>query len=340
MRRPTRSPRLATLCVQGYTAASTRDNANRISIIEGLVSTLRMRADWHPIDAIVLPGGFFWLSQVLGYTTFERRRELISQERFSAAVCGVLRQLQELSPGIRLVTGVMARPRDKTERVEQACLAFDKDGLIGAARKLFPTRNESRGRRYMSPFIDDYRSAERFIDLPNGSKALLNSCYDLFGTADTGNGSGARRAAIRALRLPRVRLLEGDEEFRASRDAGLTAWADLVATQEPDVLLAAIHAFEIPGRDGYWQRHGIARASAALKGALTVGAAHFLERLPEEGSTLAASGVPRTALSAGVSRRAYSLAPFQSLSFTAKDGTPALLRLFQPPSAKVTKTRS
>jgi hypothetical protein len=151
---------------------------------------------------------------------------------------------------------------------------------------------------------------------------------------------GARRLAIRAVRQGNEQVTERDEGFRALRDGGLAAWAEMLAEQKPDVLLASIHAFERPGLDGYWQRHGIARASASFNGALTLGAAHFLERLPDEGSTLAACGVPRTALSAGVSRRAYSLSPVRSLAFTAKDGTPALLRLFKPPAAKPTGKRS
>jgi hypothetical protein len=86
---------------------------------------------------------------------------------------------------------------------------------------------------------------------------------------------------------------EGHEGFRASRDSSFAAWADLVAARAPDVLLATIHAFERPGLDDYWQRHGIAHASAAHGGALAVGAAHFLKSLPEYGSTLAAYGVPK-----------------------------------------------
>jgi hypothetical protein len=315
--------------VQGNTAASTKDNTSRVSILEELVSVLLGQPAWHPLDAIVLPGGFFWMSKVLGPTTFERRQALLSRERFTSVVKTALGQLQDLSPDLRLVTGVMARPRDKTERIEQACLAFDTSGLIGAARKIFPTRQESRGRRFMSPFVDDFRSAKRFIDLPNGSLALLHSCYDLFGTADIGTGSNARRAAIRALRHQRIRVLGSDEGFKATRDAGLADWADLVAAQKPDVLLASIHAFERPGLDGYWQRHGIARASAAFSGALTLGAAHFLEGLPSVGSTLAACNVPERALRAGVKRRAYSLAATCSLELTLQQGGKALLRLFE-----------
>lgn len=330
MRRPTRSPRLATLCLQGNTATTTRDNAARTSVLEEVVRVLQRQRTWHPIDALVLPGGFFRLSKSLGATSFERRRNLIAGERFAAVVTAALKQLQELSPGIRLVTGVMAQPRDNTERTEQACLAFDQTGLVGAARKIFPTQAESRGRRFMRPFIDDYRSSNRFVDLPNGSLAALHSCYDLFGTADIGSGGGTRRAAIKALRQQGGRLVEGHESFRASRDRCLEAWADLVSSWAPDVLLATIHAFERPGLDGYWQRHGIARASAAHGGALTIGAAHFLDSLPKEGSTLAAYGVPKRELSAGVSRRAHSLAALDSAAVTVQ-GMDGLLRVFEPP---------
>jgi predicted amidohydrolase len=330
MRRPTRSPRLATLCLQGDTAASTRDNAARTSVLEETVRVLLLQLTWHPIDALVLPGGFFRLSKALGASVFERRRTLISGERFTTAIISVLKQLQELSPGIRLVTGVMAQARDKTERTEQACLAFDQTGLVGAARKIFPTHAESRGRRFMTPIVEDYRSVHRFIELPNGSLAGLHSCYDLFGTADIGSAGGARRAAIRVLHTKGGRIGEGHKEFRATRDSNVSAWADLVVSKAPDVLLATIHAFERPGLDGYWQRHGIARASAAHGGAFTVGAAHFMDSLPQEGSTLAAYGVPKRELSAGVSRRAHSLAALRSAAVTVH-GTNAVLRVFEPP---------
>jgi hypothetical protein len=222
----------------------------------------------------------------------------------------------------------MATPRHKAERTEQACIAFAKEGVIGLARKIFPTSAETKGRRYMSPCLDDFSSKQRFVTLPNGSLALLNSCYDLFGAADGTTGGGSRRLAIRALRLRAGHLTHRDEGFRAAREDALTVWTGLLTELQPDVLLASIHAFERPGLDGYWQRHGIARASAAFGGALALGAAHFLEDLPHENSPLAAVHVPRSALSAGVSRRAYGLAPGRMLAWTTKEGTPALLRLF------------
>lgn len=329
MRRLIRPARLATLCLQGHPAASTSDNTTRIAILRELLRALQANARWHPIDAIVLPGGFFWLTRALGSARFERRTELISQEQFSGPVTATLRALQQLSPALRLIAGVRAQPSDRVERTEQVCVAFDLDGVIGIARKIFPTYNETRGRRFMSPVLEDFRSEERFVALPNGSVALLNSCYDLFGTADLATGRLARRAIIRALRTKRRRLSERDDLFRANRDESLRAFSELVAAKAPDVLLTTIHAFQRAGLDGYWQRHGIARASAGFGGALTVGAAHFLRGLPDAGaSTLSASNVPKRELHAGVSRRAHALAPLFSAPLTTS-GANGLLRVFQ-----------
>jgi hypothetical protein len=328
MRRPIRSPRLATLCLQGNTADSTKSNSERIAILTEVLSRLSEQADWHPLDAILLPGGYFRLSRTLGALPFEHRKRQLETEPFASTISEQLERLQLLSPGLRLVLGVMATPRHKAERTEQACIAFAKEGVIGLARKIFPTSAETRGRRYMSPCLDDFSSKQRFVSLANGSLALLNSCYDLFGAADGTTGIGSRRLAIRALRLAAGHLTHRDEGFRAARDGALTAWTNLLAELQPDVLVASIHAFELPGRDGYWQRHGIARASAAFGGALALGAAHFLEGLPHENSSLAAVRVPKSALSAGVSRRAYGLAPTRMLAWTTQQGSPALLRLF------------
>lgn len=329
MRRPHRSPRLATLCVHGGTAASTAHNDERIDLLEALVRTLKTQRAWHPLDAILLPGGFFWLSKTLGTADFARRSSTILQERFSSAIVRGLTELHALSPGVKLVTGVMARPRSKSERTEQACIAFGLSGVVGVARKMFPTHAESRGRRFMSPVTSDYSSSERFVDLPNGSIAALHSCYDLFGTADIGTGTAARRASIRALCDAGGRMTENDARFRACRAANIASWTDLMAAKKPDVLLTSIHAFERPGLDGYWQRHGIARASAAFGGAVSLGAAHFLERLPSDGSTLAAWAVPKRELSMGVSRRAHRLAAVRSLPVTT-ERMESLLRLFVP----------
>jgi len=96
--------------------------------------------------------------------------------------------------------------------------------------------------------------------------------------------------------------------------------------------LACIHNFDAPGRDSYWQRHGIAYASAALGGGLALGAAHFNYTLPAAGSsTLAAFKVRRSHLSAGAHRPAHRHEALASVFIEGdgRDKPRALIRLFE-----------
>lgn|GEM_PF-763017 len=336
--RLTRAPRVVQLCLHG-TMATPEDNAKRIAMLPEIVRVLYELPDWHPIDAVILPGGFFRMSRAFGASGFASRRAAVRRERFAGAVQTAVGLLEELSPGLRLVTGVLAKPRDPTERTEQVSLAFSAKGLVASARKLFPTAQDSRGRRYISPFMDEYSSSKRLLQLPNGSTALLSACYDLFGAADIGIDSASRRQAIRRLVTRKGYLTQGDAGFVDTRLACLAAWTRLIEEHRPDVALATIHRFRAPGLDGFWQRHGIARASAALNGALVVGAAHFGHRLPDpHASTLAAHGVEHEHMFAGAFRLSHRLMPIAS-TVIESPGCRALLRLFTPPAGADLKGR-
>jgi hypothetical protein len=118
----------------------------------------------------------------------------------------------------------------------------------------------------------------------------------------------------------------------AALKAAGACWDDEAAA-EAKVLealaLAAVHGFEMPGRDGYWQRHGMACAAAALGGA-AIGAAHFEDCQPEpEASTLAAAGVPKAYLKAGSHRRLHAEPPIESLTIRKGGRSAALVRLFE-----------
>lgn len=333
MRRLKRPPRVAALCVRGDVAKHYKDNTQRMELLRQLTKELRGLVDWHPIDALVLPGGFFRMKRAFDASTFAERRQKVSSEPFVAAIRQAIRSLQGQSPGIRLVTGVLAPSRDPTERTEQCCLAFDRTGLVAAARKIFPTHKDTSGGRFVSPLVDDFSSQRRFLTLANGSLASANACYDLFGLADKGDSS-SRRAAIRRLLTKERPIKLGNAAFLAVRKACLAAWTRQLEEQQPDVAVATIHRFAYPGTDGYWQRHGIARASAALDGALVVGAAHFLESLPQgTASSLAAYGVGLDHLFAGVARPAKRLAPTKSHLIMGPSEFLGLLRLFAPPAA-------
>lgn len=323
---------VASLCLHGVPARSMKDNTDRLALLPELVRLLQDHPEWHSLDAIVLPGGTFRLSRALGATDFERRKAILLKEQITAPIREALDQLDMLSPGLTLTAGVLATPRDISERTEQSCLAFRLGGLVGAARKIFPTRQESRGRRFVSPFVDDFSTRSRVIALSRGSMALLNACYELFGVADLSGNTMARRHAIRRLLTKRGMLTIGSVGFRAQRDDCLTAIGDVVSSTDLRALLVSIHGFEQSGRDGYWQRHGIARASAACGGALVVGAAHFRKGLPEpEASTLAAYAVPRSHIADGASRRAHSLSPAHSAILETPGGLRGLVRVFRVP---------
>lgn len=319
------------LCLHGVPARSMKDNAERLAMLHELVRLLKE----HPklqLDALVLPGGTFRLSRALGATDFDRRKAILQKEKITPSIREALDQLDVLNPGLTLITGVLATPREISERTEQSCLAFRHGELVGVARKIFPTRQESRGRRFVSPFVDDYEAQSRVLSLSRGPITMLNACYDIFGIADLASETMIRRHGIRRLLTKRRSFGIGTPSFRAQREDCLTAIGELVGSTPLKALMVSIHGFYQTGRDGYWQRHGIARASAAYGGALVVGAAHFRKGLPSpEASTLAAYGVPRSHLSEGAARRAHRLAPDFSSVLQTPNGLQGLLRVFQVP---------
>ncbi len=330
MRRLSRPPRIAALWFRGDTAKHIHDNKRRIALLNDLARA-PLVADWHPIDAVLLPGGFFRMSKAFGASSFDQRHEAVRKEPFAIAVSAAVGRLEVRSPGIHIVTGVLATPSDPTERTEQACLAFDANGLAAVARKIFPTSADTKGKRFVSPFADDYTSPHRLLPLANGSLAVLAACYDLFGVADLEGGSAGRRTAIRRILTKEGRVGSSDDGFTAYRRSCIDAFFALLRERRPDVALSAVHRFQHPGQDGYWQRHGIARASASLGGGLVVGAAHFTDRLPTaNASTLAAHGVEHEHILAGTRRLARRLAPLAAIAIKTASGE-AMLRLFTPP---------
>jgi hypothetical protein len=87
-------------------------------------------------------------------------------------------------------------------------------------------------------------------------------------------------------------LSRGDVAFDEVRHRCIQQWDLLLRSRGPSVAIAAIHSFNRPGLDGFWQRHGIATASAALEGGLALGAAHFRDSLPQPSHSTLASSPP------------------------------------------------
>ena len=54
-----RPPRVVTVCVLGRKPSRVDRNARASSLLDQVVDAVISRVDWHPVDAIVFPGGFF-----------------------------------------------------------------------------------------------------------------------------------------------------------------------------------------------------------------------------------------------------------------------------------------
>lgn len=189
---------------------------------------------------------------------------------------------------------------------DQLCAAFGADGIIGLARKIFPTDHDTRKpERAVTPRLADCDCPGRIVSLSGGRRAVLSACYDVFGFHEKPDSNSARTRAIRWIRVGSRLVGTEGEGFADFRRTALAAWQAHWRGAGADLALAAVHGFEMPGRDGYWQRHGMACAAAVIGGA-AIGAAHFEECLPEpDSSTLVAAGVPMQHLKAGLRRRAH-----------------------------------
>lgn len=232
-------------------------------------------------------------------------------------------------PGATLVVGIDSEAVSWLHGGDQFVSAWQDGLLAGLVRKAFPVADEVHGDDpsfWIS--AQDADQAERIIQLPRGQRALLLSCYDAFAVRAR---FGKRFADLDSLAL--LRALDGRIGAfpRAKREIYLQRWLSLIDRSPPDIGLIAIHEFERPGRDGYWQRHGIAGASAALRGAPVLGAAHFKRAIPKilSSSTLAARDVDLTHLWQGTRRPAHRLTPTAGIMLPRSPKHPeAIIRLF------------
>ena len=165
--RLTRAPRVVQLCLHG-TTANPQDNAKRIAMLPEIARAIYELPDWHPIDIVILPGGFFRMVRAFGASGFAERRTAVRQERFAGAVQAAVGLLEELSPGLRLVMGVLATPRDSTERTEQVSLAFSAKHLVLCRIERRPPRLDMSVYPYLPNASVALTSARTYMDLLTG----------------------------------------------------------------------------------------------------------------------------------------------------------------------------
>jgi len=309
-----------------------RQNQNRAELVAAVVRRIRGQPSWDPIDAVLFPAGFFRLCGWFGPLPADDRLDLANASA-ELDVCTVAaRKLGRRSPGCLIVAGVDTGNSPLRWRGDQMIAAFDATGMIRLARKIFPVDGDTNS--HTKPpyllFRADTNADDRTVRLPNGELAILSACYDAFVFSELAIGPTGKRRAMRYVGLDdgSYRWIEPDEAD------GLLAMLDMgICELEPTVSLVAIHGFERPGGEVYWQRHGLATSSAALGGALSVGAAHFREKLPHstEQSPLAAFRVPERQLWMSHHRKGHTFAPLDGFEVALPwdKSVRALVRLFQ-----------
>jgi hypothetical protein len=305
-------------------------NPPRIRLIKRVIDEIVGRNDWQSLDAVLFPGGYFRSETFIGRLNFRGRASAIERQPFGEAAHAAAMKLQPHSPGALVVIGADAPDPTGNEAADHLCIAVGVTGVVGIARKIFLTDRDTRGNRWpITPDVRDYGASDRFVDLPNGARALLCACYDVFGIAERDTAPTIRTRAIRYLCSHGQYHEAGGRAFSELRQRCIVSWRENLDREKPAVALAAIHDFKRPGRESYWQRHGIAMASAALNGGLAIGAAHFRELLPEHGEApLASVGVRRSHLTAGPNRRTEALLPINSFRLDMKGAPTVVVRLF------------
>ena len=307
--------RIAAVSIKGAPAGTASDGA-RLELLDRIVARIVSRG-WTCLDAVVLPGGYFRLNASIGGHSRSGRCAVIDKTVVGNACKSFCRTLTRRSPGALIIAGADG------PSMEQYCIAWASRGVAGLARKIFPTHDE--GQRGFICYYDDFGCPARIVRLPSGAVAALCVCYDMFGLSEDPRRPGKRTACIRSVSRKGITLTAVDDAFRELRLGCIQQWDLLLRSYRPSVAIAAIHGFDRPGRDGFWQRHGIATASAALGGGVAVAAAHFSHKLPSPQScTLAAASVSTGHLRAAVHRRAHRLVPNDATCI----GTEAVVRLF------------
>ncbi len=324
--------RVVSVCVTGRPAAQERSNDARFELMALIARAISARR-WSGLDAVLFPAGYFRSDLWFGPLSGLDRALAFDAEPFGDHSRAMARKLGRRSPGCHVVVGLDTRRSRHRFSGDQLVVAFDGLGVSGAARKVFPVDGDTNcwERAPYLLFENDPDDPWRVLRLPSGGSALLSVCYDAFALAELRIGPTPKRRALRY-------FSDETDDWRwcerVVADAYLQRLDDFIEDRRPKINLVAIHGFERPGGELRWQRHGIATASAALNGAMTVGAAHYKHALPYrvENQPLAAARVDE--------RQLWMAAHRPAATFPAVDGfyvklsrprLDALVRLFVEP---------
>jgi hypothetical protein len=319
---------IAVAAIKGAPVDRAKRNSRRLNLLKCIINDLPLTHARGELGALLLPAGFLRSKLQLGPLGARARALALEQSPLGEALKELAIEADARGCGA-LVIGVDTKPYDGFGG-DQLLVAWGAKGVLALARKVFPSVLDTNGEE-KPPYLVFERDADdpwRILTLGDGTKAMLGVCYDAFGWVDCVLGGTSKRAATEFLYDPVIGWRYSTREELRS----LAIRQAAILSQRDHIGLVAIHGFKRPGRDTYWQRHGIAAASAALGGRLVVGAAHYkslpaVRRLTR--GTLAARDVPRAHLGQGLRRQAHYEPALAAFGVLSGDGLAAVIRTFE-----------
>jgi hypothetical protein len=195
-----RSARIVTLCVQGKPPKHPSQNRARIALLRRAVQELSQLKSWAPIDALVLPAGYFRIRQFVGDLSLEERHRRIAREPIVKAALKCCVELEAYSPGALLIFGVDSVHPSTQLSGDQLGIVLNAKKVLTVTGKIFPTANDTEeSDRWFVPAYEDYGDPNRVITLPNRQSAILCVCYDTFGLSEGPGRATTRTTAIKGL---------------------------------------------------------------------------------------------------------------------------------------------
>jgi len=226
-----RAPRVVTVCVLGRKPSRVDRNARASSLLDEVVDAVIGRVGWHPVDAMVFPGGFFRSPVYVGNQPHSARAAALEATDFGQAVMRAAYRFDAAHPGALIVVGIDSVPYSADDHGDQMCVAFSPYGVIGIGRKVWPADGDTNwdDRPPVICYPVDFGSPHRIVTLANGSRALLCACYDVFGVAEAIIGPTARIRYIRY--LVQNERYDG-AGFVAARRRLVAEWGQLLAAHQ------------------------------------------------------------------------------------------------------------
>lgn len=306
--------RIVAVCIKGEPIKDYKSNKKREKILEDVIKNVKNK--WKRIDAIIFPGGFFFLNKNIGKLPYKKRVKELNKTTFHKACIKMCRKL----PGGSLIIAGVDYGKYFTKNSDQFCVAWDRNGIKGIGRKIFPTKKE--GLNDYLCYEDDYKTKNRIVKLKSGENAILCACYDMFGCSENYNNYEKRTKCIKHI-FP----FSKKDDFKKLRKKCVQDFIKLLKSENVTIGIVAIH--NDPTR--YWQCHGIDTCSAALNG-IAIGASHFKDNLPTDDKiTLASYKKPKKILKLKDKRKRVSLKnneTYKPKDFFYKDDK-CLVRLFE-----------